>query len=111
MTVKELESLNEFHEIINSGKAVLIDFYADWCGPCKLISPIFDKHSDNADTEGIEFYKVDVDKLADVAQECGIRAMPTFQLYKDGQRVGDMLGAKPAELTALVQNGVTLAKA
>ncbi|EKM84293.1 hypothetical protein AGABI1DRAFT_81981 [Agaricus bisporus var. burnettii JB137-S8] len=100
MTVTAINSLQEFKTIINSGKVVVIDFWATWCGPCRVISPIFEKLS--ADAQQVEFYKVDVDAQQDIAQEVGIKAMPTFVAFKDGNKVKELVGAKPQELTALI---------
>ncbi|KAF8633607.1 hypothetical protein AX15_001395 [Amanita polypyramis BW_CC] len=86
---------------INSGKPILIDFWATWCGPCRVISPILEKISNDPNFAGVEFYKVDVDEQGEISQEVGIRAMPTFILYKDGNKVGDLVGAVPAKLEAL----------
>ncbi|KAI9432005.1 thioredoxin [Lactarius indigo] len=102
MSVKEITSYAEFQQIINSGKAVAIDFWATWCGPCRVISPVFEKFAEHSDNAGIEFYKVDVDQQADIAQEVGIRAMPTFIVFKDGNKVDELVGANPAGLQALV---------
>ncbi|KAI9459656.1 thioredoxin-like protein [Lactarius psammicola] len=89
--VKEIGSLDEFNRIvrsatlerlmvlitvtaqINSGKAVAIDFWATWCGPCRVISPIFEKLA--GEITGVEFYKVDVDQQSDISQEVGVRAV------------------------------------
>ncbi|KAG8733738.1 hypothetical protein FRC10_012154, partial [Ceratobasidium sp. 414] len=71
---------------INSGKPVVVDFWATWCGPCRLISPTFEKLSEVG--EGVGFYKVDVDEAE----------MPTFMLFKDGSKVADMVGANPPAL-------------
>ncbi|KAF4611857.1 hypothetical protein D9613_004345 [Agrocybe pediades] len=101
MVVKAIESFDEFKTLINSGKPILIDFWATWCGPCKAISPIFEKLSNNA-PEGVEFYKVDVDDQEAIAQEVGIRAMPTFILFQNGEKKADLVGARPDGLTTLI---------
>ncbi|XP_006453915.1 hypothetical protein AGABI2DRAFT_132659 [Agaricus bisporus var. bisporus H97] len=100
MTVTAINSLQEFRTIINSGKVVVIDFWATWCGPCRVISPIFEQLS--GDAQQVEFYKVDVDTQQDIAQEVGIKAMPTFVAFKDGNKVKELVGAKPQELKDLV---------
>ena len=82
------------------GKAVLVDFTATWCGPCKQIGPVFNTLA--AMNPGAVFVKVDVDKNTQVAEMCGIKSMPTFQVFKGGAKVDEMSGANDAGLKALV---------
>jgi thioredoxin 1 len=99
--VQAITSLDSFKEHVNSGKKIAIDFWAEWCGPCKAISPVYEglesKYPD------IAFFKVDVDNCSDISEEVGIRAMPTFMTFQNGEKTGEIVGASPQKLTALIE--------
>ncbi|KAJ3865727.1 thioredoxin-like protein, partial [Lentinula novae-zelandiae] len=96
--VKAIESQQEFMEIINGDTPVIIDFWATWCGPCKQISPVFEKLSAKPDFAGVKFFKVDTDAQEAIAQEVGITAMPTFMVFRNGEKIEETKGALPANL-------------
>ncbi|KIO19146.1 hypothetical protein M407DRAFT_246265 [Tulasnella calospora MUT 4182] len=100
--VQYIKDLDDFRSKTSGTKPVIIDFTAAWCPPCKMIGPIFEGLSTQEENAGVEFYKVDVDEAADVAQECGIRAMPTFKVFRDGKEVDSMRGADVDGLQELV---------
>lgn len=76
--------MESFTELIKSEKPVLVDFYADWCGPCKAMEPIVKEVAKN--TEGkVRIVKVNIDKQAQIAQTYNINAVPTFMFFKQGK--------------------------
>lgn len=81
---------------------MVLDCMATWCGPCKVIAPHVVKLSNDTFPD-VTFYKVDVDEVPDVAQELGVRAMPTFVIFKDGEKVGEVVGANAKALEAAVR--------
>ncbi|PIG86434.1 thioredoxin [Aspergillus arachidicola] len=82
----------DFQEkVIDSKDLVVLDCFAEWCGPCKAIAPQLAKLSE--EYTGAKFYKIDVDELSEVAAELGVRAMPTFLFFKDGEKVNEVVGA------------------
>lgn len=83
--LKYLEN-ESFNEIINQDK-VLVDFYAEWCGPCKMLTPVLERLG-----ESFEIVKVDVDKHFDLAKEYGIMSVPTLIIFKNGKVVKQMIG-------------------
>lgn len=87
--------------LLSPNLQVIVDFYATWCGPCRLISPYFAELSKSYPS--VVFVKIDVDKLEEVAQSLGITAMPTFQVFKAGAKVDELIGASKDKLKALVE--------
>jgi len=85
---------NEFDELIKTG-VTLVDFYADWCGPCKLLSPILEDIS--IDYPDIKFVKVNVDNDEELAMRYGIMSIPTIFIFKDNQLIGNMSGYRPKD--------------
>lgn len=79
--VKELNE-KDFDKKIGKGK-VLVDFFATWCGPCRMLSPVVDELS--KEVKDYEFYKVDVDENEDLAARFGIMTIPTLLIFKDGE--------------------------
>lgn len=88
--VKEILS-DEFKTVINEGK-VVVDFFATWCGPCKMLSPVMDEISN--ELSDINFYKVDVDKNEDIAREYGIMSIPTIIIFENGKVVNTLVGLR-----------------
>ncbi|PSR87226.1 thioredoxin-like protein [Coniella lustricola] len=102
-------SSSEWTSILQS-TIVVADFYADWCGPCKMIAPTFESlATKHTKPKRIAFAKIDVDKLRDVASQYGVRAMPTFIIFKNGTPLETIQGANPPKLTAAVESAVKLA--
>ncbi|MDH6629349.1 thioredoxin 1 [Streptomyces sp. LBL] len=106
MTVRAITSLDEFKTIVNSGTPCVIDFWATWSGPSKTISPVFEKFSNDEANGAVEFYTVNVDDQPAIAEEVGIRSMPTFMLYKDGEKVDTVVGASPTKIQGLITKAV-----
>ena len=88
--VKEIKE-NEFKNVISTGK-VLVDCYATWCGPCRMLSPIIDQLSD--EIKEVSFYKLDVDDAPNVSEEFGIMSIPTLLLFKDGKLNETIVGLR-----------------
>lgn len=78
---------NDFEKLISD--VAVVDFYATWCGPCKMFGPIFEEVSTEND---INFVKVDVDNYSDIARKYGVMTIPTIILFKDGQEIKRHIG-------------------
>jgi len=92
--LKHIKDSAEFNNETAKGK-VLVDFFATWCGPCKMLSPILEKVA--SEHEDLTVLKVDVDEVGDVATQYGIRSIPTLILFEDGKAVDMKLGYMPEE--------------
>ncbi|MCX6237472.1 MAG: thioredoxin [Bacteroidia bacterium] len=95
--------MGNFNEIINGNTPVLVDFYADWCAPCKMMAPIMQQVS--REMEGkVKVIKVDVDKNEDVARKYQIRSIPTMILFKNGKVMWQGVGVMQADqIKAIIQ--------
>tara|TARA_B100000902_G_scaffold8908_1_gene11169 strand:- start:305 stop:631 length:327 start_codon:yes stop_codon:yes gene_type:complete len=94
--VKEYSTTDFKSEVVESDTPVLVDFWAEWCGPCKVIAPVVEELAN--DYEGkIKFGKVNVDDHNMIASEYGVRSIPTLLVFKNGSVVNQIVGAVPKE--------------
>ncbi|EFX05748.1 thioredoxin [Grosmannia clavigera kw1407] len=98
--IHELKSKSDFDAAVKQHKTIIIDAFAEWCGPCHMISPIYAKLSDAYPS--IRFYKFDVDHVQDLSAALEIRAMPTFSIFQDGKRLEQVVGANPQALKVVL---------
>ncbi len=92
--VKEVTDQNFEEDVLKAEMPVLIDFWAPWCGPCQMVSPVIEKLSDGY-VDKVEFYKMNVDEAPTTAQSYGIMSIPTLMLFKNGQKIDEIIGAVP----------------
>ncbi len=85
---------SNFDEIINSGKPVLVDFWAEWCGPCKMIGPVVEELAGDYDGKAV-VAKLNVDENPQTTAKFGVRSIPTLLVFKGGQVVDKQVGAVP----------------
>ncbi|XP_052087684.1 thioredoxin-like isoform X2 [Mytilus californianus] len=104
--VKNVKSQSEFHVAVKEyGYTLLVvDFFATWCGPCVTSAPIYEKLS--YEYSDCIFLKLDVDEVEDVSSECGITAMPTFQCYRGGQKIDELVGANEDKLREMIEKNM-----
>ena len=100
--IKPVTDANFGDEVLKSDQPVLVDYWAEWCGPCKMIAPVLDELSRTYEGR-VKIAKMNVDENHEVPAQHGIRGIPTLQLWKNGELVRSLVGAKPkAELAAFL---------
>lgn len=101
MSVKMINK-NNFEEVKNSDKPVLIDFYADWCGPCRMVAPIL--HEIAEERPDVIVAKINVDDEEELAMQFGVYSIPTLVVMKNGEVVKQSSGARPkAQILAMLE--------
>ena len=84
-----------FEDIVKNNKVVVVDFWAPWCGPCRMIAPIIEELAEEYKDKGVVVGKINTDEQQELAMKFGIRSIPTVLFIKDGQIVDQMIGAAP----------------
>ncbi len=94
-------------EVLKSELPVLVDFWATWCGPCRMVAPIVDELAEEYDGK-VKFLKLNTDDEINTAAKYGIRSIPTLMLFRDGERVAEIVGYRPKrDLQQLLEKALT----
>ena len=95
--VNQISSAEQFEqEVLNSSNPVFVDFWAEWCGPCRMVSPVVEELSQEYEDK-VDFVKINVDDNGDLAQKFNVFSIPTLAIFKDGQVISQKVGAATKE--------------
>ncbi|KAI0997841.1 hypothetical protein K3495_g10348 [Podosphaera aphanis] len=104
-----ITSPSQFSKLLDASTLVVADFYADWCGPCKAIAPTYESLAIKySKPHKITFAKVNVDSQPEISQRYGVRAMPTFMIFRSGTVIKTISGADVRSLTSAIESAVKL---
>ncbi|GAB6861790.1 thioredoxin [Haloplanus litoreus] len=97
-----VEDADHLNDLLSEHAVVLVDYYADWCGPCKMLEPTVEEIASETDAAVL---KVDIDALQELAQERGIRSVPTLEFYVNGEQAERLIGVQDkADLVEIIEN-------
>lgn len=106
MSAREINDQDFEQKVLKAEKPVLVDFYADWCGPCKLAAPVLDELAETYEDKVI-ILKLDVDKNPNATARHGVMSIPTTVLFKDGKEIGRQVGfAGKGKFEELIMKGI-----
>ena len=103
MSVKVLNKENFEENVLKNENPVVVDFWAPWCGPCRMLSPVVDQVAE--EIEGVSFGKVNVDEEKELASHYGIMSIPALVLFRDGKAGDSMVGFRPKERVVQFSQG------
>ena len=95
MAAIELTSENFEQEVLQADKTVLVDFWASWCGPCKMLSPVVDQLAE--ELEGVKVAKINIDEQMELAEKYNVSSIPCVVAFKNGEEVGRSVGLAPKQ--------------
>ncbi|MCY6354670.1 thioredoxin [Clostridium sp. ZS2-4] len=94
--VREISGSNFIQEVINSEQAAVVDFWAPWCGPCRMLGPVMDELAEEMNGKA-KFFKINVDENSAIAQKYRISSIPCVMVFKDGEVVDTVVGFRPKQ--------------
>ncbi|WP_455480761.1 thioredoxin [Bartonella sp. B12(2025)] len=106
MTCIKVDNSNFESEVLTSSTPVVVDFWAEWCGPCKMVAPILDEISTEMHTQ-VKIAKINIDENPELATKYGVRSIPTLLMFKNGTVSSNMVGAAPkGRISEWIRNGL-----